>query len=221
MLALPLLALSLAVPVPVNVSTVASDPAIRVRLSDDFFFRGEQAKVRFKAEHDGYLVVFRMDGDGRIRPLFPLNPEDSSFVRGGREFEVRGRGDRDAFTVDESEGQGRVIAALSEAPFDLNGFTRGSHWDLRALADLASGDDPELTLLDLIDSLATGKYDYDVAGYAVGGTREDHGYRARSWFGTPGYYDPWYHRYDPFYGPRFRFNFGFVLGGHRGYRRWW
>ena len=33
--------------------------------------------------------------------------------------------------------------------------------------------------------------------------------------------DPWYHGYDPFYGPGYRFNFGFFLGGHRGYRRWW
>jgi hypothetical protein len=216
-----LLAFALALSAPINVSPVAADPAIRVRLSDDFFFRGERAKVRFKADHDGYLVVFRMDGAGRIRPLFPLNPEDSSFVRGGREFEVRGRGDRDAFTVDESEGRGQVIAALSEVPFDLHGFTRGSHWDLRALAEVASGDDPELTLLDLIDSLATGKYDYDVAGYAVGGGREHQGYRTRPWFGALHYSDPWYHSYDPFFGSRFRFNFGFVPGRHRGYRRWW
>ena len=218
---LALLALSLALPVAAHLPPDAKDPAIRVRLSDDFFFRGEQVKVRFKADHDGYLVVFRMDGEGRIRPLFPLNPEDSSFVRGGREFEVRGRGDRDAFTADESEGTGYILAALSDVPFDLSGFTRGSHWDLRALADRAPADDPELSLLDLVDSLSTGKYDYDVARYTVGGTREAHVYRTRPWFGPPRYYDPWYHGYDPFYGSGLGFRFGFVLGGHRGYRRWW
>ena len=216
---LALLALSLALPVPVHQPFLPPDPAIRVRLSDDFFFRGERAKVRFKADHDGYLVVFRLDGEGRIRPLFPLNPEDSTFVRGGREFEVRGRGDRDAFTVDEREGTGRIIAALAETPFDLTGFSRGSHWDLRALGEIAAGDDPELSLLDLVDSLATGKYDYDVATYTVGGTREGHAYRTRPWFGPPRYYDPWYHGFDPFYGSGFRF--GIFLGGHRGYRRWW
>jgi hypothetical protein len=216
---LALLALSLALPVPVHQPSVAPDPPNRVRLSDDFFFRGERAKVRFKADHDGYLVVFRLDGEGRIRPLFPLNPEDSTFVRGGREFEVRGRGDRDAFTVDEREGTGRIIAALAETPFNLAGFSRGSHWDLRALGEVAAADDPELSLLDLVDSLATGKYDYDVATYTVGGTREDHVHRTRPWFGPPRYYDPWYHGFDSFYGSGFRF--GIFLGRHRGYRRWW
>lgn len=211
-----LLALSLAIPVsPVAVP----QPAIQVRLSDDFYFRGERAKVRFKAEHDGYLVIFRLDGEGRIRPLYPLNPSDSTLVRGGREFEVRGRGDRDAFTVDERDGTGYVIAAISEAPFDLSRYTRGSHWDLRALSEAASGDDPELLLLDLIDSLATARFDYDLARYTVGADRRDRVYHDRPWFGRPRYYDPWYHGYDPFYGPRFRV--GFFLGGFRGHRSWW
>jgi hypothetical protein len=165
-------------------------------------------------------VVFRLDGEGRIRPLFPLNPDDSSFVRGGREFEIRGRGDRDAFTVDERDGTGYVIAAISETPFDLAAYARGSHWDLRALSDAAGGLDPETALLDVIDSLATDRYDYDLARYAVGGSRSERVYRSTPWFGRPHYYDPWYHGYDPFYGPGYRFGVGFVLGGRRGYRRW-
>ena len=216
-----LLALALTVPAFVVEPPGTRAPAIQVRLSDDFYFRGERARVRFKAERDGYLVIFRLDAEGRIRPLFPINPSDSSFVRGGREFEVRGRGDREAFIVDEREGTGHVIAAISESPFDLSSYTRGSHWDLRALSDVAGGEDPEMVLLDVIDSLATARFDYDLASYTVGGSRRDDVYHTRPWFGRPRYYDPWYHGYDPFYGPGYRFNFGFFLGGHRGYRRWW
>jgi hypothetical protein len=197
------------------------DPTIQIRLSDDFFYRGERVKVRFKAEHDGYLVVLRLDAEGRIRPLFPVNPSDSTFVSGGREFEVRGRGDRDAFTVDERDGAGYVMAAISEAPFDLAQYARGSHWDLRALAEAATGDDPEVSLLDVIDSMATGRFDYDLASYTVGSDRRDRVYHTRPWFGRPRYYDPWYHGYDPFYGPGFRSNFGVIFGGHRRYRRFW
>ena len=216
-----LLALSLAFPVSPIDPPSHLEPAIQVRLSDDFYFRGERAKVRFKAEHDGYLVVLRLDGEGRIRPLFPVNPSDSSFVRGGKEFEIRGRGDRDAFTVDERDGTGYVMAAISATPFDLDRYRRGSHWDLRALSEAAAGDDPEVTLLDIIDSLATGPFEYDLASYTVGGDRRDHGYRTRPWFGRPFYYDPWYHPYNSFYGPGHRFSFGFSFGGYRGHRRWW
>jgi hypothetical protein len=218
---LALLALSLALPVSTTEVPNRVEPAIQVRLSDDFYFRGERAKVRFKAERDGYLVVLRLDGEGRIRPLYPVDPSDSSFVRGGKDFEIRGRGDRDAFTVDERDGTGYVIAAISEAPFDLSQFTRGSHWDLRALSEATTGDDPEMTLLDVIDSLAAGHFEYDLASYTVGGNRRDHVYRTRPWFGRPLYYDPWYHGYDPFYGPGHRFSFGFSFGGYRGHRRWW
>ena len=198
------------------------DPAIVLKLSDDFFFQGERVKVRFKAEQDGYVVVLRMDGDGRIRPLFPVNPGDSNWVRGGREFEVRGRGDRDAFTVDERDGVGYVMAAVADAPFDLTGFARGNHWDLRALAEIAPGDDPEITLLDIVDSMATTRFEYDLTSYTVGADRRsDRVYRARPWFGRPRYYNPWFYGYDPFYGPGVNFRFGIGLGSYRRYRHFW
>jgi hypothetical protein len=217
---LTLLALTLIIPASrLETPAVLPDPAIKLRLSDDFDFRGERAKVRFKAERGGYLLVVRLDAEGRIRPLFPVDPDDSSLVRGGREFEVRSRGDRDAFTVDERDGTGYVLAAISDVPFDLSRFTRGSHWDLRALAEATSGDDPELALLDLVDSLATGRFDYDLASYAVGADRRD-GYHRRPWIGGPGYYDPWF-RHSPFWGPRFGISWGIGVGGHRRHRWFW
>jgi len=191
----------------------AADPPIRVKLSEDSYVRGDRARVRVKAAQDGYLVVLRADADGRVRVLYPLDPSDPGEIRGGREFEVRGRSDREAFLVSEREGAGTVIAAVSSEPFQFDAFTRGGHWDYRALAADSSGDDPEATLVDLLDRMSGGHFDYDVATYTV--TARSPGHWSVGWYDPwyPGFYYPWY------YGPRFGFRatigFGF---GHR--HRW-
>jgi hypothetical protein len=113
------LTLSLLGPFPVSHQLVTAPTAssalsapIQLRLSDDEYMIGERAKVRVKTDRDGYLVVLRMDGQGRVRVLFPVDPDDSMTIRGGKEYEVRGRGDREAFVVDEPRGTGAVLAAI-------------------------------------------------------------------------------------------------------------
>jgi hypothetical protein len=224
------LTLSLLGPFPVShqlvtaptASTALSAP-IQLRLSDDEYMIGERAKVRVKTDRDGYLVVLRMDGQGRVRVLFPVDPDDSMTIRGGKEYEVRGRGDREAFVVDEPRGTGAVLAAISDQPFDFTGFTRGRHWDYRALVDSATEGDPEATLLDLVDRMSGGgHYDYDLARYTV---LENQRTPSHARFYGPVYYDPWYSpAFSPYWGSRFRFGFGFGFGGYHPYRRhryWW
>ena len=218
------LTLSLLAPVgphPAIVPHQRTESPVRLRLSDEEYMIGERAKVRVKTDRDGYLVVLRMDGEGRVRVLFPVDPDDSSTIKGGKEYEVRSRGDRDAFVVDEPRGTGAVLAALSDQPFDFSGFIRGRHWDYRALADSATADDAEATLLDLVDRMSGGHYDYDLAKYTVLETRR---YPSHARFYGPAYYDPWYYpAVYPFYGSRFRFGFGIGFGGFYGHRRhyWW
>ena len=84
--------------------------------------RGRRVKVR--TAEDGYVVVLRSDAQGRVRVLFPLDPSDDDFVRGGRTLEVRGRGDREAFYIDDGEGSGVVLAARSAAPFKFEEFAK-------------------------------------------------------------------------------------------------
>ncbi len=112
------------------------DPPIRLKLSDDMFFRGEHARVRVKTAATGYLLVLRADAEGHVRVLFPLEPTDDASIRGGKEFEIRGRGNREAFTVDDREGSGKILAAVSARPFQLDSFSRGGHWDYAALSGI-------------------------------------------------------------------------------------
>ena len=210
-----LLMLTLSVPAPAIVPDTNRPPvAIRLRLSDEDVRQGDRVKVRVKTAADGYLLVLRADAAGRVRVLFPIEPDDSSWVPGGKEFEVRGRGDREAFTVDDREGSGLVLAAWSSQPFVFDDFIRGRHWDYRALAG-DSSDDAEAQLLDLADSMATGHYDYDLVNYTVSSLGQ-----ARGYAGYYGGYRPWYRPFFsplyPFYGPRFGFD---IVIGWPFYRR--
>ena len=106
------------------------DSPIRLSLNADAYYeRGDRAKVRLRLADDGYVVVLRADVDGRVRVLFPLDPADDDFVRGGRDLELRGRGDRETFLVDDRAGSGTVLAAVSSDPFHYDRFVRGDHWD--------------------------------------------------------------------------------------------
>ncbi|HTS87777.1 MAG TPA: DUF4384 domain-containing protein [Gemmatimonadales bacterium] len=195
---------------------IAADPPIKVRLDEDSYSRGDQARVRVRAEKDGYLVVLRADAEGHVRILYPLGPDDPGAIRGGKDFEIRGRGDRQAFTVDDRQGSGMVLAAWSAEPFHYDQFSRNGHWDYRALGAAQVGDDPESGLLDIVDGLASGHYEYDTQTYTVEAYTPRHYYSG--WYG-PGFYDPWYW---PYYypwgcygcGPVIRFRAGFGGGFH-------
>jgi hypothetical protein len=164
------LVLPLAVaPIPSHPPTpaVGDDPPIRVSLNHDgHYLRGDRARVEVRAADDGYIVVLRADGSGRVRVLFPLDPGDDAFIRGGKTFEVRGRGDREAFVVDDRDGGGMVLAAWSPDALRFHEFLQGDHWDYRALGAGAVGDDPEAGLLEIVRRMA-GRYEHDFVPYLV------------------------------------------------------
>ncbi len=221
----------------------SDDPPVKVWLNhDNYFQRGDKARVNVRLADDGYLLVLRADADGRVRVLFPLDPSDDAFVRGGETIEVRGRGDREAFFVDDREGSGLVLAARSVAPFKFDEFARGDHWDYRVLSARDAGDDKEAALIDIVQRMtADGRFDYDDAKYVVASTRASYDsyypsystvhvgfgwgwpYRYGSYYSTcydPFYYDP-FACYDPFFYAPYRYGFNYGYGyrpyGYGGY----
>ena len=95
------------------------DPPIRLWISNDRrFLPGDRAKVQVRTEYDGYLIVFHVDPEGRLRVLFPLDPDKDNFVRGDKKYEVRGRGGREAFEVDATgRGHGLCRCFPRSIPF--------------------------------------------------------------------------------------------------------
>lgn len=214
------------------------DAPVSVTLSSDGYYdRGDRAKVRVRLAEDGYLLVLRADVDGHVRVLFPLDPGDDDFVRGGKDYELRGRGDRETFYVDDRDGTGTVLAARSASPFRYDRFVRGDHWDYRVLASERIRDDQEAGLLDLVTEMAdSSHFDYDVVSYTVGNDgrrpyvgyngscydcwRYGSGFRIGLVFGRPyRYCDPFL--YDPFFCDSFYYDpfFYGYYGYHRGFYR--
>src|SRR5712691_152856 len=171
---LPLLLL-LAAPGPSPAARTAArsdDPPVKVWLDQDNYRRGDKAHVNVELGEDGYLVVLRADADHRVRVLFPLDPGDDAFVRGGETREIRGRGDREACSIDEREGAGLVLAARSGAPFKFDEFVRGDHWDYRVLPAHGARDYKEQALLDIVHRMVPdGHFDYDAVTYTVASPR--------------------------------------------------
>lgn len=169
---LPLL-LSTALPTPAATSPSADGtgagaaPPVQVSLDHRTFERGDRARVTVRVRDDGYLVVLHLDPDGLVRVLFPLDPGDDNFVRGGQGYEIIGRGDREAFTIEASSGTGTVYAAWSREPFRFDDFVRGDHWDYRVITDQALPRDAEAGFTSLVQQMSGGHFDYDLVTYEV------------------------------------------------------
>jgi len=203
----------------------AVDPPVKVWLSRDRIEPGDWARARVRVADDGYLLVLAADPEGRVRVLFPLDPADDAFVRGGRTLDLRGRGSRGSFLVGDVGGTGVVLAARTAQPLRLTGFVRGDHWDYGALDSAARGPgtgaprNPDEVLLGLAQQMAGGnQLDYDAASYSVDGAvaSGDRPYTRTAYIDDgPGYgygYPYGYGCYDPWYcGASFFAGFGFGL----------
>lgn len=218
------LILSLAAVAPAPASPPLSqppEPPVRIWLSDDGDYGyGDRARVFAQAAEDGYLVVLQADTDGRVRVLFPVDPGDDHYIRGGRKHELKGRGEREAFVVDDTVGRGVIVAAVAKSRFAFEKFERNGHWDYRALSSDSVKADPEAALLDIIREMQpVERFSYDLATYVVTGQHFAR-YRPRVFYPRPwpwGWDDSWYgprvgvsfrlgspfyrwsSRYDPYY----------------------
>src|SRR6266849_3100293 len=204
---------------------------VTVRLNHDQYDPGDRVRVYVESAGDGYLVVLHADPDGRVRVLFPLDPTDDAFVRGGRKFEVRGRGDRDALQVEANDGSGTMLAAVAPDAFKFADFIRNDHWDFRALGGPSGAvrDDPLARLLDIVQKMSgdsAGHFDYDYATYVVNArdiaSRYGYGSGYYPHFRLGYYYNPFFDPFcaDPFYGwsaSCYAFGYGFGYGYRGGY----
>jgi len=207
---------------------VLAQSPVTVQLNHDQFTSGDHARVYVQSAQDGHLVVLHADPDGRIRVLFPIDPRDDDFIRGGKRFEVRGRADREAFQVEGDEGSGTVVAAVSPDPFTYDAFVRNDHWDFRALGGPSSTvqDDPLAKLLDIVQRMSgdsSGRFSYDATTYVVRANRlasaygYGYGWDSPYHFGV-GFYNPFCA--DPFWGWANCFGYGFGYPYGFGSRIW-
>jgi uncharacterized protein DUF4384 len=203
-----------------------AEPAIKVTLNHQTYNRGDRARVTVRVRDDGYVVVLHEDANGHVRVLFPVDPGDDAFLKAGQDYEIRARGDRDAFQV-TGTGSGTVYAAVQMDPYHFDDFVRNTHWDYARLDDdSAATNDPEALMTNLVEQMADGNhFDYDVATYTAEAPYASNGGHAyivpSATYGCfYGGWDPWCDGYYPsptYYGG-FGFDVGFGFGGFWGYR---
>jgi hypothetical protein len=222
MLTALLLLASHAVAAPGAMPVARKDPPVRVWFnSDGNYAYGDRAKVYVKSAQNAYLIVLRADGAGRVRVLFPLDPQGDQRITGGKKYEIKSRGGREAFVADDSSGHGTVLAAISESPFRLDQFAQNGRWDTQALSSPRVRDDPESGLLELVQRIKgpDQRFDYDVATYVVSERYARYlypePYGGLGWWG----YDPWWGYGRGFGGGLWLRSRGFS-GYHRGGRHW-
>ena len=188
------------------------------------YTRGESVQLYFRLDQDAYVTIFRIDTDGRVRVLFPREPWEDNFARGGREFQVDGSQlGRDAFAIDDYPGVGYLFAVAAPDPFIYDHIESGDHWDYRVIAEGRVRGDPYVALTDLAQRIVPEGYadwDYDVVTYNVERQYEYprflcydcHSYVSYSYW-DPYHYscvrfrmyvydDPWYYPYRHYGGGR-------------------
>ena len=212
-----LLLLALPAAAPRALPVTSKDPPVRVWFnSGGNYAYGDRAKVYAKAAQDAYLIVLRSDGAGRVQVLFPLEPQADQRITGGKKYELKSRGNREAFVADDSSGHGTVLAAISASPFRVDQFAQNGRWDTRALSSPRVRDDAESGLLELVQRMKPPdqRFDYDVATYVVA---EQYArdlypepYVGPRWWGYGARFGAWY---GPSYGSRY------FYGHPRGWRR--
>ena len=143
-------------------------PPITVSLNNGGqYSRGEYAQAQFSAYADGYVLLLQADQNGRIRVLFPLDPGDDNFIRGGKTYKVVGRDSRGSFYLDQAGGSGMVYAAWSKSPFRFANFVRGDHWDYSIFDQYSAAEDPESQLTDFVLQFTDLGFDYAIDRYIV------------------------------------------------------
>ncbi len=217
-------------------------PPITVSLNNGGqYSRGDYAKAQFQAAADGYILLLQADQDGRVRVLFPLDPGDDNFIRGGKTYKVIGRDSRGSFYLDQAGGSGMVYVAWSKSPFRFTDFVRGDHWDYTVLDQYNASDDPEGQLTDLVLQMTSQGFDYAIDRYIVYSIAEYSAetttyvgvsgwpwptYYTGGWgvgitFGSPCCYNPWYwNSWYPAYGwgyPAYGWGYPAYGWGYPGY----
>jgi hypothetical protein len=141
-------------------ATLAAHPApkaapVRVWIAD--------STVYVRLRDPGYLTVLHVDPVGRIRVLFPFNPDDNAAAAGGATFQL-------AAPLGAESGTATIVAARSSRPLQVAGLRAGPFWDYGSgMLFQPTAGNGVAALLDIADRMADGgAFDFDVTTYRIG-----------------------------------------------------
>ncbi|HEY0155556.1 MAG TPA: DUF4384 domain-containing protein [Longimicrobium sp.] len=94
-------------------------PGVRVWMDGnrDLYRVGDRSRVLVRTDRDAYVAVLHIDTDGNVEVLFPSQPGDDGYLRGGRAYSVRPRGSQ-YVSMRGGYGIGYIFAVASNEPLD-------------------------------------------------------------------------------------------------------
>ena len=94
-------------------------PGVRVWMDGnrDIYRIGDRSRVLVRTDRDAYVAVLHIDTDGNVEVLFPSQPGDDGYLRGGRAYSLRPRGSQ-YISLRGGYGIGYVFAVASSEPLD-------------------------------------------------------------------------------------------------------
>lgn len=114
--------------------------------SDQVYRRGEPLQITFQTNEDAYVVLYRIDVEGRVDILWPSSRLNDGFVFGGHQYRLPAR-DATPLRVGDQEGMGYVQAVVSLYPFDLRDLPLDFHHErLDRRFDFFVAGDPYLAM---------------------------------------------------------------------------
>ena len=152
-------------------------PAVKVWLDQRVASWGQPIRVGFRVEEDAFVVVARVDNDGRLTVLFPAGRTRAAEVKGGEDNFIRSnRLGGATFASGEYPGAtGYVFAIASRTPMDLtrlrsNDFSAWVTGVPRSAPVSRYNGDPYRVIQRFARVVAYGdaaEFDYDLEYYSV------------------------------------------------------
>jgi len=177
LLLLPILAFSLGTP-PGAVAAAPPGSALEARVwfdrgHDPVLRRGDGVRLYYRTSDDAFVAIFHIDTNGGTRLLFPRSPDESHFIRAGRDYRLLFP--RSPYwEVEDDPGTGFFFIVASSEPLDYSlfgysHFDRG--WDISRIGRQVYMD-PYVAIGAYAAVLADQGHAMDFAAYHVGNVYE-------------------------------------------------
>ncbi len=102
------------------------DADIWVNRSDNEYFIGDNIKMHYRLNQDAYVAVVSIDSRGRVNLLYPSQPGDNPWRRGGVTYTLPGADDDFDLVVDGPEGSETIQIIASRERFPIPDWFNGS-----------------------------------------------------------------------------------------------
>ena len=102
------------------------DADVWVNRSDNEYFIGDNIKMHYRVNADAYVAIVSIDSRGRVNLLYPSQPGDNPWRRGGITYTLPGADDDFDLIVDGPEGNETIQIIASREQFSIPNWYNGS-----------------------------------------------------------------------------------------------